>query len=294
MFVILHVDDFQILGPDKYKIKGLAKALQSKFKLKIVKTDQFLGIHLRHDGVDLKLSQGRYARELLSRHELTNCKPVATPMERRMDKSSEPVSPTRTVEFNQIKGGLQYLANQTRPDIAFATNHLARFLSNPSEEHLIAARRVLRYISKEPVAGLTFSKNNNPVLEAYSDSDFAGDPSTARSTSGSLIKFGGPIWWRSHLQRDIVLSSTEAEYLALTETCRQVTWTQNILEELGLSKLIAGSTCTNFLVDNQSTIALVKNHNNHKRSRHVNTRNQYCRQMFNWGRIDVQYIQTKE
>ncbi|KAI0991229.1 hypothetical protein K3495_g16958, partial [Podosphaera aphanis] len=164
-------------------------------------------------------------------------------MERRMEKSDEPVSPKRTAEYNQIVGGLQYLANQTRPDIAFATNHLARFLSNPSEEHLTAAKRVLRYISKEPEAGLTFTKDDNPALEAYSDSDFAGDPSTSRSTSGSLIKLGGPISWRSHLQPDVVLSSTEAEYLALTETCRQITWTQNILEELGLCKLIAGSKC---------------------------------------------------
>lgn len=60
-----------------------------------------------------------------------------------MEKSSEPVSPKRKAEFNQIIGGLQYHANQTRPDIAFATNHSARFLSNPSEEHLIAARRIL-------------------------------------------------------------------------------------------------------------------------------------------------------
>lgn len=116
------------------------------------------------------------------------------------------------------------------------------------------------YISKEPDAGLTFSKDKNLVLEAHSDSDFAGDPSTARSTSGSLIKLGGPVWWRSHLQRDVVLSSTEAEYLALIEIYRQVTWTQKIVKELGLSKLIVGSTCTNILVYNQSTITLVKNH----------------------------------
>lgn len=240
----------------------------------------------------LKLSQGRYARELLSRHSLIDCKPAATPMERRMELSSEPVSAKRVAEYNQIVGGLQYLANQTRPDICFATNHLARFLTNPSEEHLIAARRVLRYISKDPDAGIIFTKEKNPLLIAYSDSDFAGDPSTARSTSGSLIRLGGPISWRSHLQKDVVLSSTEAEYLALTETCRQISWMHNILEEMGLCNEVKGSRCTTILVDNQAAISLTTNHDNHKRSRHVKVRNNYCRQLYHRGQIDVKYVQT--
>lgn len=292
--MLLHVDDFQILGPDQNKIKKLTKALKQKFNFKIVHNDQFLGIQVSHHGNKLKLSQGRYARELLSRHGLADCKPAATPMERRLDKSTELPSPKILAEYNQIVGGLQYLANQSRPDIVFATNHLARFLSNPGEKHLTAAKRILRYISKDPDSGIEFTKSVNPTLEAFSDSDFSGDPSTARSTSGSLIKLcGGPISWRSCLQRDVVLSSTEAEYLALTETCRQLAWIRNIPEELQLDKYIKGSKCTKVLVDNQSAIALVKNHDNHKRSRHVNLRNHYCRQQHRRGLIEVQYISTK-
>ncbi|KAI0995804.1 hypothetical protein K3495_g12376 [Podosphaera aphanis] len=289
IFVILLVDDFQILGPDKHKINQLAKALKKSFNFKIVINDQFLGIYVSHEGNNLKLSQGCYARKLLSRHCLSDCKPANTPMERRLETSSEPMSSSCHAEFNQIVGGLQYLANQTRPDIAFATNHLARFLSNPSADHLTAAKRVLRYIAKDPDRGLIFVKDTNPLLEAYSDSDFAGDPSTARFTSGSLIRLGGPIFWRSHLQRDLVLSSTEAEYLALTETCRRVTWTRNMLDEIGLCKVVRGSKCTTVFVDNQSAISLTKNHDNHKRSCHVNVRNHYCRHQYRLGLIDLQY-----
>lgn len=292
LFVILHVDDFQILGPDTNKITKLTKALKIKFNFKIVTNDQFLGIQVSHEGNKLKLSQPRYARELLARHGLSDCKPANTPIERRMEPSSEPISPQRLTQYNQIVGGLQYLSIQTRPDIAFATNHLSRFLKNPSEEHLTSAKRVLRYISKDPDAGLIFTKDENPILEAYSDSDFAGDPSTARSTAGSLLRLGGPIFWRSHLQRDVVLSSTEAEYLALTETCRQVAWTRYVLDEIGLSKRIRGSQCTCVFVDNQAAISLTKNHDNHKRSRHVNVRNHYCRQQYHLGLIDVQYTPT--
>lgn len=98
LFVELHVDEFQILGPDKKKIVDLAKVLQKKFDFKIITNDQFLGIHVTHQGNYLKLSQGRYARELLSRHSLIDCKPAATPMERRMELSSEPVSAKRVAE----------------------------------------------------------------------------------------------------------------------------------------------------------------------------------------------------
>ncbi|KAI1001583.1 hypothetical protein K3495_g6617 [Podosphaera aphanis] len=85
-----------------------------------------------------------------------------------MEKSTETISPKRLAEYNQIVGGLQYLANQTRPDTAFATNHMAQFLTNPAEEHLTAARRALRYISKDPDVGLEFTKDANLILEAYS------------------------------------------------------------------------------------------------------------------------------
>lgn len=75
------------------------------------------------------------------------------------------------------------LANNTRPDIAHGVNHLARFLINPSEAHIQAARRVLRYLAKDPDMGILYkSGNDRPVLEAFSDADFAGDPSTSRST----------------------------------------------------------------------------------------------------------------
>ena len=134
-------------------------------------------------------------------------------------------------EYNSCIGGLQYLSNNTRPDIAFAVNHLARFLVNPSNEHMQAARQVLRYIAKDPDQGITFNRSNDQAtLEAYTDADFVADPSTSRSTSGMLIRLSsGPISWKSHLQREVVLSTTEAEYLAATETCRQLQWVKSLI-----------------------------------------------------------------
>lgn len=212
-----------------------------------------------------------------------------------MEASSSVSSVNLNSEYNSIIGGLQYLANNTRPDISFSVNHLARFLTNPSEDHLRAARRVLRYIANNPDKGITYIRGHGkPKLEAYSDADFAGDPSTSRSTSGSLIRLSlGPICWRSHLQRDVVLSTTEAEYLAATETSRQLHWVKQLLESAGLLDKIEGSTCTDFYIDNQSAISLIKNHDNHKRSKHIALRNHYCRQQFRKGLIKPIYVETR-
>lgn len=171
----------------------------------------------------MKLSQGQYARKLLEKHGLATSKTVANKFERLIEQNSAHCSKQGFAEYNSIIGGLQYLANNMRPDITHSVNQLARFLENPSDEHLQAARRVLRYIAKDPDQGIMFkSSSTRPILVAYADADFSGDPSTSRSTSGSLITLAsGPISWRSRLQREVVLSTTEAEYLAATETCRK-------------------------------------------------------------------------
>lgn len=100
----------------------------------------------------------------------------------------------------------------------------------------------------------------------------------------------GPICWKSHLQREVVLSITEAEYLAATETCRQLHWVKSPIQELDLSDYIQGAKCTTLHVNNQAAISLIKNHDNHKRSKHIALRNFYCREQHKNGKISVIYV----
>ena len=261
LFVLMHVDDFQVMGPDLKKINQLMHALYKKYKLKTVESNLFLGINIENpDDNTLRLSQGQYARTLIERHGLKDCKPVNTPMERLMEPNTTDSSTQLIKEYNSIVGGLQFLANNTRPDISFAVNHLARFLVNPSDEHFQAARRVLRYIAKDPDQGISFKrKEDKPVLEACTDADIAADLVTGRSTSGILLRLAsGPISWKSHLQREVVLSTTEAENLAATETCRQLQWVKSLIEELKLTDQVEGAKQTRLFVDNLSEISLIK------------------------------------
>lgn len=289
----MHVDDFQVVSPHQSRIDKLMKALHDKYKLKTVSTNMFLGIEISHPYPEMiRFSQGHYARTLLNRHNLSDCKKAGSPIERMMEGNKEKCMSHEMTEYNSLIGGLQYLSNNTRPDISFAVNHLARFLTNPSQEHMQAARQVLRYIANNPDQGIEFTRHDQQaILEAYTDADFAADPSTSRSTSGMLIRLAsGPICWKSHLQQEVVLSTTEAEYLAATETCRQLQWVKSLIQELGLSDHVEGATRTNLHVDNQAAISLIKNHDNHRRSKHIALRNFFCREQHENGKITVSYV----
>ena len=121
----------------------------------------------------------------------------------------------------------------TRPDIAYAVGTVSRFLSNPGREHWNAVKWILRYLRGTSKLVLSFG-NSKPLLIGYTDADMAGDMDTRKSTSGYLVTFsGGAVSWQSRLQKCIALSTTEAEFIAATEACKELLWMKNILLELG-------------------------------------------------------------
>lgn len=295
VLVLMYVDDFQILSPSQERIDKFVEGMKQRYSIKTVDSNLFLGINITSEGKNtIKLSQKHYALEKLKGHDLEHCKPVKRPLE----KPLEPYEHQHTREdyeiFNRIIGELQYLSNHTRPDITFATNHLARFLQNPGPEHVTAAKRIWRYIAGTLDFGPTYTKRECLQVEAYSDSDFAGDPSTSRSTTGIIVNMAsGPVIWRSQLQKGVTLSSTEAEYLALTETAREVKWLKNMLTELTpFTKYNPG--VVKMFVDNQSAISLATDHTNSRRSKHVSLRNHFCREQAEEGEIKVEYINTHQ
>jgi hypothetical protein len=220
------------------------------------------------------------------------CKTVNHPIDHVFDPSTAECSKEEYGLFNRIIGELQHLSNHTRPDITYAVNHLARFLKNPSSQHINAAKRVWRYVAGTLDNSLEFRKMEHLELEAYSDSDFAGDIGSSRSTSGVLIKLAGaPIIWKSQLQKEVTLSSTEAEYVALTEAAREICWVKNLFTELqDFTKMKWSAVKVH--VDNQSAISLVRDHTNSRRSRHISLRNHFCREQHEKGTITVEYINT--
>ena len=150
----------------------------------------------------------------------------------------------------------------TRPDLAYTVSTLGKFNCNQTTEHYIAAKRVLRYIQSTAKLPLTFVLGTESQLEGFSDSDWAGDKDDRKSTSGYLFKlWGGTICWKSRTQSLIALSSTEAEYISLTETTKEATWLRELYQvicfRLSLNK---SSIPSSILIhaDSQAEIQMAK------------------------------------
>ena len=206
-----------------------------------------------------------------------------------MPNEGEVNLPMRTL-FQQIIGSLLYIMLGTRPDIAFAVTKLAQFAANPSKEHLDKAKYVLRYLAGTAKYALVYQGASNKGLIAYTDSDYAADPVKRRSTTGYLLKLAnGIISWQSRAQKTIALSATEAEYMALSDCSRQVVWIQNIFTELGFPV-----KPTQICADNQGDIFIASNPVQERRTKHIDVRFHYVRDLIEQKRIDIVWVPTDE
>ena len=192
---------------------------------------------------------------------------------------------------------------ETRPDIAFATSVVSRYAKNPGKTHMEAAKHILRYLSGTKNRGITFG-GGDLFIQGYSDSDWAGDKEQRKSTSGYVFMLNnGPISWCSKRQTTVALSSTEAEYMALTLAAKEATWLRLLMTELGLMTSDDGSPTINVLRgegtialkgDNQSAIALANNPVLHSRTKHIDIQHHFIRNEVLEGRIDLTYVLTED
>lgn len=171
----------------------------------------------------------------------------------------------------------------TRPDIAHAVGLVSRFMSSPCKEHWMAVKWVLRYIRDTTDFKLTFTKPDKFAVRGYCDSDYAADLDRRRSITGYVFQAGGnTISWRSGLQHIVALSTTEAEYMALVEAAKEALWLKGIAGELGFLQEQVEIFC-----DSQSAICLAKNSVHHERTKHIDVRYHFIRDVVADGSLKV-------
>ncbi|XP_048234366.1 secreted RxLR effector protein 161-like [Ricinus communis] len=164
---------------------------------------------------------------------MEKCKPVTTPLvtNQKLSKNNGN-NQADACTFRSIVGGLLYLT-ATRPDIMFLVSLLSRFMHSPSQTHLCAAKRVLRYLKGTLDEGIWYNRHKNIILEGYVDSDCAGSVDDSKSTTGYIFLFGnGAFSWNSKKQDVVAQSSTEAEYIAAATTVNQALWINKILVDI--------------------------------------------------------------
>lgn len=300
VWVVAYVDDLQVAGFDDLAVKTLIDGLSKVFELQVRPNDTYLGVQIERTKHQILLHQAPYIDDVLERFGMADCKAAKTPGTLiPLEPYSGTAAAKELQEYQSLTGSLIFLPSHTRPDIAHRVNELCRYNSNPGPEHFVAGKHVLRYLQGSKRLGVIYPVKpglgkQDPVLTAYSDSDYAGDHATRRSTGAFVFTLnGGPIAWSSRLQSTVALSSTEAEYAALTECCREAMWMTQHIELLGLAPKFKPLLPLLIHEDNQSTIALATNHVNYKRVKHVDVRNHYCRDLYSQGKIAIEYVSTE-
>ncbi|KAH9753759.1 hypothetical protein KPL71_015193 [Citrus sinensis] len=194
------------------------------------------------------------------------------------------------VPYASVVGSLMYVMVCTRPDISQAVSMVSRYMHNPGKNHWLAVKWILRYLYGTVDVGLLFKKDCGQQCVGYCDSDFAGDLDKRRSTTGYVFTLGGgPVSWRSILQSTIALSTTEAEYMAATEAVKEAIWLKGLLGDLGvIQENIA------VFYDNQSVIFLAKNQTYHSRTKHIDVKYHYVREISEGGDVLLKKINTKD
>ena len=241
LIIAIYVDDMLLFSNTSKSLSDFKRKFGERFQVKdLGKVKHCLGMEFRQEKDFLEISQTAYIEEVLKKFGMQNSKPAVTPMDlgtklKKVEESSEEDS---SYPFREFIGSLMYLSVATRPDITYAVNYLSQFNNSNGREHWTAAKRILRYLRGTSKLGLKYKKTPKR-LEGFVDADWAGCLEDRRSYIGFVFLLAlGAVSWEAKKQRIVALSSTEAEYMALTEAAKEAVHLQRFLKEIGLKEQI--------------------------------------------------------
>lgn len=301
--IYLHVDDMAITGNNIDLIK---ETLKLKWKMEDLGPAHCvvgLKIHSTITG-GYSLSQGAMIQTVLERFRVEDCKPASTPfpggtkITRASDVEVQEFK-SLNLPYNSLVGSLMYIAQGTRPDIAYAVGALSQHLAHPSMPAWNMGLHVLRYLKGTQHVGLVYDGRDSTIVgnqswhfpECHTESDWAGDPTTRRSTTGYLFKLNGAaVSWRSKLQPTVSLSSTEAEYKATTEAGQEVVWLRGLLENISISQPSPTVLCS----DSTGAVSLTSKSIFHARTKHIEVQHHWIREQVLKKSIILRHISNKQ
>ncbi|XP_066333437.1 uncharacterized mitochondrial protein AtMg00810-like [Miscanthus floridulus] len=290
VYLLLYVNDIVLTASSEQLLHRLIAALKNEFAMKdLGPLHHFLGVAVQRHKDHLTLSQRQYILDILARHGMSDCKPCSTPVDtcaKVPADSGLPVADPTT--YRSLAGALQYLTF-TRPDIAYAVQQICLHMRDPREVHLVAAKRILRYLQGTLSFGLIIPRSTPTQLVVYTDADWAGCPDTRRSTSGYAVFLRGSlISWSSKRQPTVSRSSAEAEYRVVANGVAEASWLQQLLQELHHPL----QTSSLVYCDNISAVYLSSNPIQHQRTKHVEIDLHFVRERVAIGAVRVLHVPT--
>ena len=295
LYLTLYVDDGLLFSSSNEIIDQFLNEMEQTFKITRSSGSYFVGMEIERDREKktLKISQTAYVKKVLDRFKALNPKKSDTPVESGQVLSKEGVGDDVDPRlYRELVGSLMYLSTISRPDLAFAVNHVARFMQTPKQSHFSAAVKILGYLSTTVSHGITYDGSLKFKIDGYCDSDYAMDPDTRWSTTGYVfLASGAPIVWSSQRQHLVCSSTCQAEYVALASAGKESEWLRQVKKIVRTKK---SDLVTAIYCDNQSAIALAENNSSNKRTKHFEVRFHFIRELLERKRVNVEYISTDQ
>ncbi len=296
-WILVYVDDLLIMAPDAEALQEIKNQLHQHFPLKdLGPVTMFLGMEVNRnrEAKELTLHQGRYIQDLEKRFAAYDLKRFATPLavnhkltaaeegEERLDGDER---------YPELVGCLMYLMICTRPDIAHTLSVLGRFVApgRHAGRHWKAALRVLGYVLETADMRLTLGGGDS-ALEGFTDASWADIPTDRRSSQGYCFSLGkGMIRWKATKSPAVALSTCEAELYGGASAAQELMWLKQLMAELGVPQAKPTLWC-----DNESTVAHTQDPIFSARSKHIEARYFFIRELIKAGRMDAQHIAGEE
>ncbi|KAL7563769.1 hypothetical protein ACA910_020453 [Epithemia clementina (nom. ined.)] len=318
VMMLIYIDDCLLFSPSKQAIDAVVLSLRNSYQGFNVddqgEVKDFLGIKIRKqtDG-SIMLTQPHLINSIIQDLQLQSNSqvretPALSTVILHKDEQGKPMDQQANFHYRSVIGKLNFLEKSTRPDISYAVHQCARFSESPKESHAKAVKLIGRYLLGTRNKGIILQPDGSKSFECWADADFSGnwkkqtahkDPMTSKSRSGWIITFAGcPITWASKLQTLTALSTTEAEYIALSTALREQIYLMELVKEIqahGIKVTCAPPKvfCKAF-EDNSGALEMARLPKLRPRTKHLNVSYHHFREYVDRKEIEILAVPTTE
>lgn len=290
----IYVDDIAISAKTPEQYENLCTHLD-KQKLTVTKlglAKLLLGVRIIQEKDYIRLTQDHFITEIAREYNLQDMRNPYTPMHKDIyntTEDNESKIPEDYHLYRGILGKVLYVADWTRPDIAFAVSFAARKQNNPNKTDGKRLKRIVAYLLHTKSFAIEYRYQDSPRLHGFTDSDLAQDPSDRKSVMGYINNFLGPISWKSNKQEDVSLSTANAEYVALSEGTRDLKFLTYLTQSMYPTTDPPTLYC-----DNMGAIQNCKQELNHKRAKHIDIKHHFVKDEVKKNRINITHVRSTD
>lgn len=296
IILAVYVDDILIFTKDQSEREKLKKYLKRNFDMKdLEEVRNFLGTEIKHNKEkgEIIISQRAHTEKILEKYKMKECNCTATPTDPNVDltacdEKDKVVDNELREKYQEAVGSLLLLAQVSRPEIAYAVSVVSRYCRDPRSIHWTAVKRIMRYLRGTLNYCLRYTKGENQSITGYSDADWANDKDDRQSITGNVfLSNGAAITWKSKKQGTTALSTVEAEYIALSSAGQEAMWLQTLSGEMNAERM---NDCLQLYCDNSWAISLLKNECINQRTKHINVRCHFIRDLQKLEIVNVSHV----